>query len=456
VSEQESPPGPGSPASKLWAMVSLYPCQLLAGLILLTHLGGIAMDLRPARGQIKDFFQEWASARNYLTGLPVYTEHAVTLPLYLGLHQDPRDVCFVEINAHPPTAVLLALPFAGLSYEWAQFCWNLLSLAALVISGWVIVSALEIPRSSGFLLLAVLVLVGEPVHQHLIQGQLGCLLLLLITGVWLADRSERPFLAGALLGLATAIKLLPGLLVLYFVARRQWKTAFIAAACFAMTILATASVLGLETFRSYLSDVPAHVAEWRSVPHNHSIPGLWNKLFDQGSKGEPMIPVTQWPALAKGGSMLSCAAVVLLLVRVAARAKLPTDRDQAFGVAVTAMLLVSPVTWGHYFVLLMLPLALLWLRVPSRGWMNGVFWAALVALSVKPLHLWHLCGLWNWRTSAISPWHTATALSMQLYALLALFALSVWAANSAPAKGRTFAERNAQEQGSRALIREAA
>jgi hypothetical protein len=97
----------------------------------------------PARS-LPDFFQEWASARNYFEGLPIYTKHWTTAPLYLGITV-ARDPAAVVVNAHPPTSVLLALPFAGLDFSTAFLAWNLFSLAALAASLWLVKTQLDIP-----------------------------------------------------------------------------------------------------------------------------------------------------------------------------------------------------------------------------------------------------------------------------------------------------------------------
>jgi hypothetical protein len=246
---------------------------------------------------------------------------------------------------------------------------------------------------------------------------------LLIAGIWAAHRSQKPSLAGTLLGLATAVKLFPAVLFLYFILRRQWKTALVGAGCFVGITLATAAVVGPETYSSYLRDVCPKIAEWRSVAHNNSLPALWYKLFDPGAKSEQIHPIVRYPAIAKIGALGCCAAILSLLTIVTIRGRSIASDDLAFGLTVTAMLLVSPVTWGHYFVILLLPLALIWSRLPTSRGVNGIFWGILIVLAVKPIHLWHLFGLWDWRTTPVTPWHSVTALSAQLYALLGLFAL---------------------------------
>src|SRR4051812_26868986 len=102
---------------------------LIAALTLVSQAQTILSCAWPPREFVTDFFQDWASARNYLDGLPIYTNHQVTIPRYVG----PVDpICYSnQVNAHPPTSVLLLLPVARLDYRPALLVWNLTSLAML-------------------------------------------------------------------------------------------------------------------------------------------------------------------------------------------------------------------------------------------------------------------------------------------------------------------------------------
>ena len=88
---------------------------------------------------LADFFQEWASARNYFAGLPIYSPQRETARRYLDFAPEP-DAFFIEINAHPPTSVLLSLPLGLLSYRTAFLVWNWLSVAALAASVWLVIT----------------------------------------------------------------------------------------------------------------------------------------------------------------------------------------------------------------------------------------------------------------------------------------------------------------------------
>jgi hypothetical protein len=59
--------------------------------------------------------------------------------------------------------------------------------------------------------------------------------------------------------------------------------------------------------------------------------------------------------------------VVAAVVVVVRRAQSRYERDHAFATCITAMLLVTPIVWDHYLLLLLLPVALLWASLPTSG-----------------------------------------------------------------------------------------
>src|SRR5262249_12063331 len=153
--------------------------------------------------------------------------------------------------------------------------WNLLSLACLAISAWLIVDNLDLPFAPWALLPAVaLLMLCYPFWHQMVHGQLNLVLLLLLTGVWLADRQGRPRWSGALLGVATAIKLYPGFVFLYFFLRRDWSAIRAGMLALAAVTGLTAVVLGPEAYRSYFVDVLPRTALRRADWHNLSLSGV--------------------------------------------------------------------------------------------------------------------------------------------------------------------------------------
>ena len=315
-----------------------------------------ASALRPGSDRINDFYQDWGSARNYLTGLPVYTAHATSIPRHLGLSSNP--IPSIEYNAHPPTSVLLALPLAQCRYPDAVLVWNVISLVALAVSLWLVARELALPWTMLPPTLALLSLC-HPVYGNLYQGQLTLILVLLVTGIWALERSGQLSLAGVLLGLAAAIKLFPLYLAVYFLAGGRFRVLITAAISLLVLTVATALVLGVDTYHDYLQIVLPGQAKFRSFSYNLSIAGLWYKLFDPVTETGPVVPLWSCPIFARWGTILSDLATTAIVMMLAFTAQTRAQREIAFATAVICMLLVSPVTWDFSLPLLLVPIAIM-------------------------------------------------------------------------------------------------
>jgi hypothetical protein len=397
-------------------------------------------DARP-HYQIRDFGQEWMSARNLLTGQPIYRDLNEASYEYLGFRPNlnyPAIHSSPHVNAHPPTSVLLAVPFAWMNYPMACLAWNLVSLILFVATLWLVVRQLGL-RVTGWGLLTgyALLVFCHPLRAQVNEGQLNLVLLALITGAWAAERSNRPGLAGVLLGLATAIKLLPGFLLVYYAARGRWQVVLAGVAAFAVSTALTMLVVGVPAYSTYVFEVLPHLSELYSDAWiNASLSGLWHKLFAaQSSLVRPLVEsrALYFTALAVGDGFL-----LLVLLAATRRARTREELDLTFGLAVVAMLLVSPLTWVHYYVLLLVPVVLLWTRLGHLGNWQWLFLVSLVALWFPPPRLVHwLTGLGDETLlRPATPWQVIGIISFQCYALLALFAVLTAALRMAGASNR--------------------
>src|SRR5262249_28272884 len=157
--------------------------------------------------------------------------------------------------------------------------WSVCSLVALLVSLWLIVRGLTVPVSvwSAFPMV-VFLLMGNPLREHLSQGQLNLALLALLTGAWAAERSGRPGVAGIFLGVATALKLFPGFLFLYFALMKQWRLVLAGGLALLAVSALTVGILGVESYQAYVSDVLPRIEWFRAGWNNSSLVGFWSKL----------------------------------------------------------------------------------------------------------------------------------------------------------------------------------
>jgi hypothetical protein len=402
-----------------WGSRVIVILCLIAGTTAWARLGPEYVKMLRPHGPLNpDYFQDWASARNYWAGRPVYTPHSTTIPLYLGREpsEGERDI---EYNAHPPASVLLALPLARRDFSGAMLSWNLVSLAAFLAALAIVAASLPELRAL-FLPVAVLLPFCLPIYATFQQGQLTFLLVLLVASAWALDRSDRPAAAGALVGVAAAIKLFPAYLVLYFAARRSWRAVLAAAAAFAILNLATAAVLGWPTYRDYLYLVLPSLEKFRSYGFNLAFFGFWHKVFDPASERGWRTPLWYCPAAARYATLFSDLLVTALVATAAYRARARDQRDLAFALAVVAMLLVSPVSWDYSLPLLLVPIALAARAAPTSIRLSILLAPILVIFGLPQMKLMEIA-------LAGRPLHVASAgfmlgvPSLNFYALLTLF-----------------------------------
>lgn len=279
--------------------------------------------------------------------------------------------CGVLFNLpHPPAYLLLIGPFALLPMPAAAIIWSLVTLAALAASLALIARELGImlPAWRLGLLLGLLVF-WPPLLGTLLEAQVSPILLLLLALTWCWARRGRSGWAGAALGLAGAIRLVPLLAVLYFLLRRDWRAVFAAGATFVVASLLPFPLIGTAGYLAYAtSEAPQTTASWIGHEHNISIWGFASLLF-VGHRSAAALGHA--PNLVKPLALaLIAAALAVLVARTYARRRLPFREDESTFLAyLPLMLLASPLTWEHYFVILLLPLLVVGQRV---GWLGAV------------------------------------------------------------------------------------
>lgn len=414
-----------------------------------------------------DFFQEWASSCNYANGLPLYLPQRQAYLRefnHLGFVPPPPDRTLPDmnpVNAHPPPSVLIFLPLASMSYVTAFRIWNLASvvmIATALLLLWRELASSPLaaragpanghgptpgpasglapgpasdprrPPSRGFWWLVVaILLVSHPLREQFFNGQLNPPLLLCVIGAWAAARRDRDTLAGVLLGLAAALKLFPVFLFIVPAVRRRWSTLVAGGVTILVANLIAVSVFGVDAYRDYVLRVMPALVVMQTSAYNASLIAFWKRLFDSPGIGFlPVVPWAHWPLVATLGIALSAAAVVAAIIALLVRARNRDDEDLAFGAAVVGMLLLSPITWPHGFLILLLPLVLLARRLRGRYTTSLALACCLFVLTARPT--WWLYRFETWNSSFVH-WTPPgglwliTTVALQGYALLALFAM---------------------------------
>lgn len=267
---------------------------------------------------------------------------------------------------YPPSALLLMMPLAHVSYLWAFAGWTLAGLLAFVAMQR---RALPDPAGLGLAL-------GFPgVFQNVFQGQNGLFTTSLL-GFALLFLEERPLLAGALLGLLTAKPQLAGAALLALLAGRRWRALGAAMVTAAALAGLSALVLGTQCWSAFLGNMDFAVRVLET-------PGVlpWARM-----------PTVEVAALL-GGAPLGIARALQALAAVGAAFALvfawarPLSEPARVAVLAGAIFLLTPFAFDYDTALLALPALWLgrdWLRPEGGRRGEGVL---VVALWLAPIAL---------------------------------------------------------------------
>ena len=265
---------------------------------------------------------------------------------------------------YPPFAALLAEPLARVPLRAVQLLWAVASVAAALAV--VAVAMRPVVERLGYPVTAALLLVSTPVRSHVRFGQVGLFLVLLVA----ADLLRRSTRGGWGVGLATAIKLTPGIYLAWLLAVGHWSRARAAVAWAAGSTLAGV-VLLWQSSPTWLS-----TALWDSsrfgrndIPGNQSVRGMLLR-----ATADDVVADRLWLVLA--------AVLVLVGVVGARRLERADDRLGAVGTLAAAAVAASPISWQHHLVWLALPLAAL---VAAGRLRLAAAWAVLLIAPVTTL-----------------------------------------------------------------------
>ena len=245
---------------------------------------------------------------------------------------------------YPPFAGLVMAPMAFLPF-WLVLvlaCAATVASTALVtwwLAGPMIRRSRWTPRLAGAVAVA-LALCFEPVRETFGFGQVNTLLLALVAGDVLFGVARGRKWAGIGIGLATAIKLTPGVFILYLLVTGRWRAAG--------TSIAAATVATLVAAGLY----PDESREfWTAALWDTNRVGNLEYLSNQSLRGMlARLPLDTVESKVWLVCVLATLAFWVWRVRAAARLA-----DHLGALALTGLLgcLISPVTWVHHCVWLL-------------------------------------------------------------------------------------------------------
>lgn len=388
--------------------------------------------LGPAAPRADDFQDYLFAARQLAIGGDPYSD-------FIRSHV-PWDWSLSSGYLYPPAFALLLIPLTWITNDLAVRVWLVVIQLAVLASLVIIYRRIGRPRRAELLGLVAVLTTFFPLASTALTGAMNSLLLLLLTGAWALWLRQRDLASGALVGVAAVFKLFPLALLPYFAWRRHWKLTTVLLVTTVGGLALGLAVTSVDHNLYYFRDMLPHLAAGTGYRENQSLAGVTARLCapptaDAGGSAGWCGRLLDWP-------------LVLLLLGLILRASSHGSRTGLeFALAVTALPLISSVTWSFHLVILILPIALL-IREAFSGRLSRVqgriLFAAWLCFSVGPafhyLFIFHPLPPWP-GVLDVAP-RAITRLAAEAYFIGTVIVFgSVW-----------WALRNARERGVVAVI----
>jgi alpha-1,2-mannosyltransferase len=298
-----------------WLYLVTLPALCVTVARLAARLGGHYLDLEVYRLGV----HAWLTGGDLYGVLPV-TSAGIVLPFI-----------------YPPFAALLMVPLTVTSWGFAATALFVASLFSLAVALYLFTRRLWPSGGPSGALVATSALVPlclqlEPVSETFAFGQVNLILMALVALDCLPARTRWP--RGVLVGLAAAIKLTPAAFLLYFLLRRDYRSA--------VTTLVTAAV---ATGIGVLVAPGPSLRYWGGGLAGAG--GVSGSPFFTNQTFQAVLARAGMTGLELKAGWLLASAVLLLLATQAIRL---APRALALVATAGVALLVSPTSWSHHWV----------------------------------------------------------------------------------------------------------
>jgi hypothetical protein len=269
------------------------------------------------------------AAARLAVGGNIYLPFTIAAPF---VHGGPGTYVYA-----PPLAVAL-LPLTVLPFDSAAVVWYLARIAMLALA----CGLLPVTRTIRFGAFAVTALSGAFLSDQSL-GNVNALLLLGVACAW--RWFDRP---AAAIAMALSASLRPQLAVVvgWWALRRRWRLVAVTALSLVVLAALTLPFVGLQAYLDFISLL--RNIRFEGAPNNVSLDAAARLLG--------------LPAVVGTGAFLAGAVLAVGAV-VAARNR---GQELGFVVGIAASLLVTPLLWPHYLVLVVVPAA--YLAARGRVW----------------------------------------------------------------------------------------
>lgn len=335
---------------------------------------------------LKDFIQEYLLAKALLWRINPYLPIPELAEKLIGPLPVP---VFPHPTPHPPSVAFFFVPLALLDYQTAAGVWLVVEVVCIVLAAVLLVRYLFSRwQLSHSLIMVGIMLIFPSFRESLMLGQLMTLALVLLLLAYFSLRRGLDMLVGLSIGGLLSIKLMGWPIILYFALRGRWRVVLTAIGLFAFLNLLASLFWGLDQVADYFLSVGPLVSNlYKSYSLNFSTWAIGWRWFVGTGTGMQVFEGLVAPPLVYLPRLAQSLAVVFPLVCFLIGMKLALvmdDHEKAFVFLACMSIIINPVSWGHYLVLLCLPAAFVFKQLAAAHYPAG---KTLFALVTALLHL---------------------------------------------------------------------
>lgn len=272
--------------------------------------------------------------------------------------QNPYRLWFFDRYNYPPFATIIFVPLTIFTQNASEYIFTVISIISLwhIITYVFLSMKVKLPWSWKLLLFA-LALRLFPVRLTLVLGQINLIILLLIIASFYYQH-QKPHVSGALLALASAIKLTPAPLLIYFLLKKNYR-AISSFVIFTIVVNVIAIIVfGFPLTNYYYTQVLPELnsrvtqATLNATYMNQSISALLGRFGVFGTTN----------AIIR--YIISGSGVLFLFFQW----KKLSDLQLFSSLLIIATLFLPVFVWQHHFIFV-LPA---WLILSKRNWLAGI------------------------------------------------------------------------------------
>ena len=252
---------------------------------------------------------------------------------------------------YSPFASIIFTPLSLLSREYAQLIWSFLNVIATIIGfylSWIVfVHFHGIPERKVDIILLTLIMLARPILNNAMQGNINSFqYLLMILPVYLAVIKNHLYLPATILSLAISIKIVPVTMLGFFIFTKRFKIYFLTSLITIILFLIPFLYWDVDTATRMYHDWYLVLKDKEHFPFfkwtNQSPYVVWFKILGNNL----------W---AKAFYYMHFVLSLYLLVKTVSQ----RQWSKLLALCIIVILILSPVVWIEYSVILIYPFLLL-------------------------------------------------------------------------------------------------